>query len=168
MTREIQVQLRSTVPGCFTDAQWDALKRAFFVMIEDQVAGGDSGNSVSQDLLNLASLDQRGDVFVPSVMTWQKQLMWFPDTTEELVFDGWRAEMDPTSAYTTFAAYPIQANADAGTSVKGEPSGTVKVHPSLEISLVTSTEIRVKLRNAKVNTPVWVRLIQHPIPPQKP
>lgn len=167
MIREIQVQLRSTVPGCFTDEQWNALKRAFFVKIEDQAGDSAGGNSVSQDSLSLASLDQRGDLFVPSVMTWQKQLIWFPDTTDELVFDGWRAEMDPTSAYTTFAAYPIQANADAGTSVKGEPSGTVKVHPSLEISLVTSTEIRVKLRNAKVNTPVWVRLIQHPIPPQK-
>lgn len=167
MTREIQVQLRSTTPGCFTDAQMAALRQMLYVKIDEPVAGSSSGNSVSQDPLSLASLDQRGDVLVPSVMTWQKQLMWFPETTEELVFDGWQPEMDPTSLYTTFAAYPVQANADAGTSVKGEPSGTVKVRPSLELSLVTATEIRVKLYNAKVSTPVWVRLIQHPIPPQK-
>lgn len=167
MTREIQVQLRSTVPGCFTDAQWAALRRSLFVSIEDQL-GDDAGSaSVSQDPSSLASLDQRGDVLVPSVMTWQKQIMWFPETSDELVFSGWRAEIDPTSPYTTFVAYPVQTNADAGTSVQGEPSGTVKVRPSLEISFVTSTEIRVKLYNAKVNTPVWVRLIQHPIPPQK-
>lgn len=166
MKRQLQVQVRSTTPGCFTEAQVAALRQMFFVEVEE--ADSSSGvNSTSQDASSLASLDQRGDVFVPSVMVFERQLVWFPGTTDELVFNGWRAEIDPTSPYSMWQIYPVQSNADTGVSVKGEPSGTVKVMPSLELSLVSATEIKAKLRNASANTPVYFRIIQSPIPPQK-
>ncbi len=168
MNTKLKVNVAAVAPGsCFTEEQLAELRQILSVDIPDAQPAAITPN-LSVEANSLARLDSAGAIEVPGVVAFGTSDVWIAGTTTELIFNGWPSTIDPTSQYCMVMLHPIFAASDDGVAVKGDPSGTKQLHGSMEITEVTSGNIKCKLRNVSRDATIYIRLIMHPIPPQKP
>jgi len=168
-TRELPIQIRIPRLGsCWTEAQINELTRLLYVQLPDQTQQSNSLTPIGKEIDNLARLDTDLAVYVPAVAAYQDTQQWIAGTTTELVFTGWSSPIDPTSRYCAALIYPIYSPVESGFLVRNAAgSGTVAIRPTLEITSVSSSEIRVKLYQNTSDAAITVRLTQNPLPPQQ-
>ena len=167
MNTRVKVDVAKLAPGsCFTEEQLAELSRILSVEVPLQETGT-STVALSQEANGMASYDALGAILVPGVSAFSASQVWIIGTTSELTFEGWGQAIDPSDKYCSVMIYPVFQSSDGGIDVKGDPSGTRQIRPSMEITQVSSTAIKVKLFNVSRDTTVYLRLVMHPIPPQK-
>jgi hypothetical protein len=167
MNTRIKVNVSKLAPGsCFTDEQVAELSRILSVEIP-VVESGTASVELSKEANGLASYDALGAILVPGATVFGTSSVWLVGTTIEMTFEGWNPIIDPTSKYCVPVIYPIYQSSDGGIDVQGDPNGTRQIRPSMEITQITATSIKLKLFNVSRDTTVYIRLLMLPIPPQK-
>lgn len=167
MPKRLAISVAGITPGsCFSDAQLAELRRILSVEIPDTEAVASTAN-ISQEQNSLTQLDSAGGIMVAGVLVFGTSITWVAATSTELTFEGWDPRIDPTSNYCSVMLYPVYSSSDGGIEVKGEPSGTQKIRPTMEITEIKGSAIKVKLVNASRDANVYLRLIMSPIPPNK-
>lgn len=123
----------------------------------------ESGQAVemkaSSDPNNLSTVAGDGGIFTQAGLFHQETKTF---TGTQLTFTGWSSAIDAkTCLLNCFAVY---ASTEVGQPVKGEPSGTENIRPTLEIVSIASNVVVLNVRNNSADCTVTLQLWQPATP----